>query len=147
MFGRFMTSVSSSCLVRMLFCWMSPLVLMMFLELGLSGLGLLRLHLLMLIGLVVGPFLLGVWFLAGVVLRFVLFDLVVIRYGRLVVMLLMCMMLLMSSCIVRRRFKAVMDVLGAMIRSGISLSRSVELTAQWNRILALGLLTSLEEVA
>ena len=38
----------------------------------------------------------------------------------------------------RRRFKAVMDVLGAMIRSGISLSRSVELTAQWDRILALG---------
>ena len=38
----------------------------------------------------------------------------------------------------RRRFKAVMDVLGAMIRSGVSLSRSVELTAQWDRILALG---------
>ena len=38
----------------------------------------------------------------------------------------------------RRWFKAVMDVLGAMIRSGISLSRSVELTAQWDRILALG---------
>ena len=38
----------------------------------------------------------------------------------------------------RRRFKAVMDVLGAMIRFGISLSRSVELTAQWDRILALG---------
>ena len=38
----------------------------------------------------------------------------------------------------RRRFKAVIDVLGAMIRSGISLSRSVELTAQWDRILALG---------
>ena len=33
----------------------------------------------------------------------------------------------------RRRFKAVMDVLGAMIRSGISLSRSVELTAQWDK--------------
>ena len=31
-----------------------------------------------------------------------------------------------------------MDVLGAMIRSGISLSRSVELTSQWDRILALG---------
>ena len=30
----------------------------------------------------------------------------------------------------RRRFKAVMDVFGAMIRSGVSLSRSVELTAQ-----------------
>ena len=38
----------------------------------------------------------------------------------------------------RRRLKAVMDVLGAMIHSGISLSRSVELTAQWDRILALG---------
>ena len=37
----------------------------------------------------------------------------------------------------RRRFKAVMDVLGAMIRSRVSLSRSVELTAQWDRILAL----------
>ena len=38
----------------------------------------------------------------------------------------------------RRRFKTVIDVLGAMIRYGVSLSRSVELTAQWNRILALG---------
>ena len=36
----------------------------------------------------------------------------------------------------RRRFKAVMDVLDAMIRYGVSLSRSVELTAQWDRILA-----------
>ena len=40
----------------------------------------------------------------------------------------------------RRRFKAVMDVLDAMIRYGISLARSVELTAQWDRILAAGLL-------
>ena len=39
---------------------------------------------------------------------------------------------------VRRRFKAVVDVLGAMIRSGISLARSVELTVQWDRILAVG---------
>ena len=38
----------------------------------------------------------------------------------------------------RRRFKAVMDVLVAMIRYGVSLSRSVELTAQWDRILAIG---------
>ena len=38
----------------------------------------------------------------------------------------------------RRRFKAVMDVLDAMIRYGISLARSVELTAQWDRILAVG---------
>ena len=38
----------------------------------------------------------------------------------------------------RRRFKVVMDLLGAMIRSGVSLSRSVELTIQWNQIVALG---------
>ena len=38
----------------------------------------------------------------------------------------------------RRRFKAVMDVLDAMIRYGVSLSRSVELTAQWDKTLALG---------
>ena len=38
----------------------------------------------------------------------------------------------------RRRFKAVMDVLGAIIQYGVSLSRSVEPTAQWDRILAAG---------
>ena len=38
----------------------------------------------------------------------------------------------------RRRFKAVVDVLGAMIRSGTFLSRSVELAVQWDWILALG---------
>ena len=38
----------------------------------------------------------------------------------------------------RRRFKAVMDLLDAMIRYGVSLSRSMELTAQWDQILALG---------
>ena len=38
----------------------------------------------------------------------------------------------------RRRFKAVMKVLDAMIRSGIFLARSVELTAQWDRIVAVG---------
>ena len=37
-----------------------------------------------------------------------------------------------------RRFKAVMDVLSAMIRNGISLARSFELTPQWDRILAIG---------
>ena len=39
----------------------------------------------------------------------------------------------------RRRFKAVIDVLNAIIRHGISLARSVELTAQWDRILAIGI--------
>ena len=38
----------------------------------------------------------------------------------------------------RRRFKAVMDVLDSMFRNGASLSRSVELTVQWDRILAAG---------
>ena len=38
----------------------------------------------------------------------------------------------------RRRFKAVMDALNVMIRNGISLALSVELTAQWDRILAIG---------
>ena len=38
----------------------------------------------------------------------------------------------------KRRFKAVLDVLDAMIRYGISLARSVELTAQWDRSLAFG---------
>ena len=34
--------------------------------------------------------------------------------------------------------KAVMDVLGAMVRHGASLARSVQLTAQWNGILTAG---------
>ena len=38
----------------------------------------------------------------------------------------------------RRGFKAGIDVLDAMILYGVSLARSVELTAQWDRILALG---------
>ena len=38
----------------------------------------------------------------------------------------------------RRRSKAVMDVLGAMIQYGVSLARSVELTAQWDGILTAG---------
>ena len=38
----------------------------------------------------------------------------------------------------RRKFRAVMGVIYAVIRSGISLARSVELTAQWDRIVAVG---------
>ena len=38
----------------------------------------------------------------------------------------------------RRRFKAVIDILAANIRYGISSARSVELTAQWDRVLAIG---------
>ena len=42
--------------------------------------------------------------------------------------------------LILRRFKAVMGVLDAMIQYGVSLSRSVKHTAQWDRILAAGLL-------
>ena len=53
-------SVSSLCLDKMLCTWMSPLMQVMFLVHGLSGLGLLRLQVLMLNILVVDPFLVGV---------------------------------------------------------------------------------------
>ena len=52
-FGRLKMSVFSVCPVRMLCSWMSPLMQVMFLVHGLSGLGLLRLRLLMLFGSVV----------------------------------------------------------------------------------------------
>ena len=38
----------------------------------------------------------------------------------------------------RRRFKAVGDVLHAKIRDGIALVRSLELTAQWDGIIRIG---------
>ena len=38
----------------------------------------------------------------------------------------------------RRRFRAVLDVLDSMISHGVTLSRSVELTAQWGKILSAG---------
>ena len=52
--------------------------------------------------------------------------------------MLLMLLLLCFSIDMRRRFKAVMDLLDAMILHGVSLSRSVELTAHWVRILALG---------
>ena len=78
---------------------MIPLLLVMFLGLGLFGLVLLSLHLPMLIGLVVVLFLVEAWFWVGVVLLLGLLGLVVIRFGRLVAVLLTLMMLLMSFCI------------------------------------------------
>ena len=38
----------------------------------------------------------------------------------------------------RRRFKAVVDVLHAVIRDGVTLARSLELTVQWDGILRIG---------
>ena len=38
----------------------------------------------------------------------------------------------------RRRLKAVMELVDAMIRYGVSLSRSIELSAQWDKILRIG---------
>ena len=120
----------------------------MFLVHGLSGLVLVRLLLLTLIGFAEVLSLAGAWFLGGGAFCSGLSGLVVTGCGRLEVTLLMLMMLLMSSCIVTlqllpclicgvglRRFMGVLD---AMIRCGISLARSVELTAQWDRVLAAG---------
>ena len=86
--------------------------------------------------------------LVGVLPLLELLSLVVIRFGKLVAMLLTLMMLLMSflyrdSSIaplldMRRRFKAVMELLDAIIRCGVSLSRSLELSAQWDRIPIIG---------
>ena len=103
----------------------------------------------MLFGLVVGPFLLGVWFLAEVVLT----SFRVVRLGGHPVRKARAyaadardaadVFLYRDSSIaplldMRRRFEAVMDVLGAMIQHGVSLARWVELTAHWDRILAAG---------
>ena len=38
----------------------------------------------------------------------------------------------------RRRFKAVLDVLDSMISHGVTLSRSIDLAAQWGKILSVG---------
>ena len=38
----------------------------------------------------------------------------------------------------RRRFKAVVDVLRAVIRDGVTLARSLKLTDQWDGILRIG---------
>ena len=38
----------------------------------------------------------------------------------------------------RRRFKAVVDVLRAVIRDGVTLAQSLELTVQWDGILRIG---------
>ena len=69
-------------------------------------------------------------------------SLVVIRFVRLVVMLLMfsCIVTLLIAPLLdmSRRIKAVMELLDAMIRCGVSLSRSIELSAQWDKILAIG---------
>ena len=40
----------------------------------------------------------------------------------------------------RRRLKAVMELVDAIIRYGVSLSRSIELSAHWDKILSIGLL-------
>ena len=93
-----MMIVCSSCLGRMLFFWVSLWMLMTFLRLGLSGQVLLRLRLLMSIGSLVVLHPIEVWFLGVGRVGSVLSDLVGIRFGRCVVVLLMRMMLLTFSC-------------------------------------------------
>ena len=99
-FGRFMPSGFSLHLVGTPLCLMILLIGMMFLWLGLSVLELMSLHLLMRFGSVVVLFPLGVWFLAGVLLCFVLSSLVVTGFVELVLTLLTLLMLLMSFSIV-----------------------------------------------
>ena len=149
-FGRSMMIVFSICLDRMPLCLISRLIVVMFLLLGLFGLVPLSLRSLMRLafrfrggpipsrGLILGR---GVALLRSVQLggprvrraRANVADAVdaadVFLYRD-------CSLAPLLS--MRRRFKAVMDVLDSMIRCGGSLSRSVELTAQWDRILALG---------
>ena len=121
---------------------------MTFLGLGLSGLVLLRLLLQMpIVFLVVLP-LVMVWFLGVVWLVSGVFGLGghkvrKVRCNAVDVHVAADVFLYRDSSIapllaMRRRFKAVMVVLDAMIRHVISLARSVELTAQWDRILAIG---------
>ena len=120
---------------------------MMSLWLGLSGLGLLSLRLLMRLGSVV-LFLLGVVVLGrgSALLSIVQLGGPWVRRARANVadaldaadIFIYRDFSLAPLLDMRRRFKAVMDVLGALIRYGVSLSRSVELTAQWDRVLALG---------
>ena len=123
------------------------LLLVMSLRLGLFGLALLSLHLLMLISSVVVLFPAVVWFWVVVVLLLGLLSLVVTGFVRIVVMLPdahgVDVFLYRDSSIapllrLRRRLKAVMDLVDAMIRFGVSLSRSVELSVQWDKILSIG---------
>ena len=141
-------TVCSSCQGMMPFSLMSLWMLVRFLVRGSSGLVLLRLRLLTLISFVGGPIP-----ARGLVLGRGVLCFGVVRLGGHKVRKARCnvadvhdaadVFLYRDASIahlldMRRRFKAVMVVLDAMIRSGVSLSRSVELTAQWEKILALG---------
>ena len=147
-FGRFMMSACSLCLVRMLCSWMGPLMQVMFLVHGLSGLVLLRLLLLTFIGSAGGPIpcrglvlgrggaLFRVVGLGGHKVRKALGNVSDVNDDAGVFLYRESSIAPMLD--MRRRFKAVLGVLDAMIRYGISLACSVELTAQWDKILAVG---------
>ena len=147
-FGRFMMNAFSSCLGRMLCGWMSLLMQVMSLVHGLCGLLLLRLRLLMLISSVGGLIpsrgsvlgrvnaLFRVVRLGGHKVRNARGNAVDARDAADVFLYRDSSTAPLLD--MRRRFKAVMDVLDAMIWYGVSLARSVELTAQWDRILAAG---------
>ena len=90
-------------------------------------------------------FLVGVLFLFVVLLDFVLYALLVLKF---VVMLLTLLTVGTFICIVIlllhlfldlwRRLKVVSDILGDMLKNGFILARSFEFTAQWNSILSAG---------
>ena len=148
-FGTFMMSVSSLCSQFMMsYCRMTPSLLVMFPGLGLFGLVLLSLRLLMLIGSVVVLFLVGVWFWVGgrAAFRVVKLGGHKVRKARgyaadahdAADVFWYRDSSIAPLLDLRRRLKAVMELLDAMIRCGVSLSRSLELSAQWDRILVIG---------
>ena len=58
----------------------------------------------------------------------------------LIVLMPFCLgiLLLPPLLLLRRRLKVVMELADVMIRSGVSLSRSVELSVQWDKVLSIG---------
>ena len=133
---------------QMLFFWMSPWMQVMSLRSGLPGLVLLRLRLLTPIGSLVVLHLIKVWFFGGREARFRVVRLVghkvrKVRGSDADAHDAAGIFLYRDSSIaplldMRRRFKAVINVLDSMISHGVILSRSVELTAQWGKILSVG---------
>ena len=141
-------SVSSFCLVVMPCCWILPLLLVMFLRLGLFGLVLLNLHLLMLIVFSGGPLP-----SRGLVLGRGRASFRIVKLGghkgrkargyAADAHDAADVFLYRDSSIaplldLRRRLKAVMELVDAIILYGVSLSRSIELSAQWDKILGIG---------
>ena len=126
-------SVFSLCLVRVLCSWMSPLMQVMFLVHGLSGLGLLRLPFADAFRFSGGPVSTGDLVLGRGSALFRVARLggpLVKRARSNAADVILCQDSSVAPLLdMRRRFKAVMDVLGAMVQYGVSL-----LHCRWNSL-------------